>query len=109
MSEKQEAIDRELFDHLVQLAALELGPMEAEYLRRELNNQLDAIRELEAIPLEGDTPVTSHGVPYTEQSTPPIREDEWVPYPDPEAILEQAPETEEGYLVVPEIPHTELE
>lgn len=109
MPEKQEAIDRELFDHLVQLAALELEPVEAEYLRRELNNQLDAIRELEAIPLESDTPVTSHGVPYTEQSSPPIREDEWIPYPEPEAILEQAPETEDGYLVVPEIPHTELE
>jgi len=101
-------ITPELFDHLVRLAALELLPAEAEYLRRELNNQLLAIHELEAIPLEDDTPITSHGVPYTAQSTPPTRADVWHPHPQPQEILEQAPESEDGYIVVPEIPHTEI-
>jgi Asp-tRNA(Asn)/Glu-tRNA(Gln) amidotransferase C subunit len=47
-------------------------------------------------------------VPYTLETSPAIRDDEWQPYPDPEEILAQAPETEEGYIVVPEIPHQEL-
>lgn len=102
-------ITPEIFDHLVLLAALELSPEEAEYLRRQLNNQLNAIHELERIPVDKDTPLASHGIPYTPQITPPIRGDEWHPFPRPEEILEQAPETEDGYIIVPEIPHTELE
>jgi aspartyl/glutamyl-tRNA(Asn/Gln) amidotransferase C subunit len=102
-------ITLEIFDHLVLLAALELAPEEAEYLRRELNSQLKAIHELEAIPLDPGTPVTSHGVPYPPAITPPPRQDQWAPYPAPQAILAQAPETNDGYLIVPEIPHTELE
>ncbi len=102
-------ITREVFDHLVLLAALELSPEEAEYLRGELNNQLKAIHELEAIPLDPGTPIASHGVPYTPEITPPIRADEWTPYPSPQDILAQAPEADEGYIIVPEIPHTELE
>jgi Asp-tRNA(Asn)/Glu-tRNA(Gln) amidotransferase C subunit len=73
-----------------------------------LNKQLKAIHELEAIPLAADTPITSHGVPYSAAIVPPIREDQWSPYPDPQEILAQAPETEEGYIVVPDIPHTEI-
>jgi aspartyl/glutamyl-tRNA(Asn/Gln) amidotransferase C subunit len=102
-------ITPEIFEHLVQLAALELPPEEAEYLRRELNNQLKAIHELEAIPLDPSTPITSHGVPYTPLITPPIRSDEWVPNPTPQDILAQAPESEEGYIVVPDIRHVDLE
>jgi aspartyl/glutamyl-tRNA(Asn/Gln) amidotransferase C subunit len=102
-------ITPEVFDHLEVLAALELSPEEAEYLRGQLNNQLKAIHELEAIPLDPNTPITSHGVPYTPEITPEIRPDQWIPFPDPDAILEQAPETEDRYIVVPEIPHTELE
>jgi aspartyl/glutamyl-tRNA(Asn/Gln) amidotransferase C subunit len=101
-------ITQDVFDHLVRLAALELSPEEAEYLRSELNRQLKAIHELEAIPLDPATPITSHGVPYTPEITPPIRRDEWAPFPSPQDILEQAPEAEEGYISVPEIPHTEL-
>jgi aspartyl-tRNA(Asn)/glutamyl-tRNA(Gln) amidotransferase subunit C len=62
-------ITPDLFEHLVQLAALELEPEEAGYLRKELNNQLKAIHELEAIPLEKNTPLASHGVPYTRMDT----------------------------------------
>lgn len=102
-------ITSELFDHLALLAALELDAAEAEYLRRELNNQLKAIHELEAIPLDEDTPVTSHGVPYTPAISPKVRGDNWIPFPHPEEILEQAPDTEEGYIVVPDIPHTDLD
>jgi aspartyl/glutamyl-tRNA(Asn/Gln) amidotransferase C subunit len=103
-----EQIDRETFEHLIDLAALALDAEEAEYLRRELNNQLDAIRELEAIALDPETPVTSHGVPYTRDISPAVREDAWVACPNPDEILAQAPEVEEGYIVVPDIPHEEL-
>ena len=102
-------IDQETFAHLVRLAALELSPAEAEYLRQQLNNQLKAVQELAAIPLDPGTPVTLHGVPFTSETRPPIRVDEWVPFAHTEEILEQAPETEERHIVVPEIPHTELE
>ena len=101
-------ITPEIFDHLVELAALDLRGDEAEYLRRELNHQIKALHELDAIPLESDTPAASHGVPYTAETTPAIRGDEWVPCDDPARILAQAPETEDGYIVVPEIPHTDL-
>lgn len=104
-----DAITPEVFHHLVELAALALDPQEAEYVRKQLNNQLKAIHELEAIPLDGSVAATSHGVPYTAQTSPALREDEWHPYSDPQGILAQAPDTSDSYIVVPDIPHTTLE
>ena len=101
-------ISLEIFNHLVDLAALALEPAEAEYLRGQLNNQLKAIHELAAIHLDNEVPVASHGVPYTPEISPPARPDEWQPEPEPARLLRGAPETEDGYLVVPEIPHEEL-
>jgi aspartyl-tRNA(Asn)/glutamyl-tRNA(Gln) amidotransferase subunit C len=103
-----EMITPEIFDHLVQLAALELSAEEAEYLRKELNNQLKAIRDLEAIPLVKDTPINLHGVTYTSETTPPMRGDEWKPDPSGKDILPQAPQSRDGYIIVPDIPHTDL-
>ena len=102
-------ISPELFEHLVALAAFAFDPREAEYLRRELNNQLNAIHQLEAVPLDADTPLASHGVPYTAQSSPPLREDVWEPCDNPQDILAQAPQVADGYIIVPDIPHTTLE
>lgn len=102
-------LTREIFDHIVSLAALELDESEAEYLRQQLNNQLKAIHELEAIPLDSNTPPTSHGVPYRPEIKPALRDDQWMPYPHPEEIIAQAPESDDGYIVVPDIPHTELD
>jgi aspartyl-tRNA(Asn)/glutamyl-tRNA(Gln) amidotransferase subunit C len=109
MFDMSDKITKEIFDHMVQLAALELDEKEAEYLRRELNNQLKAIDELEAIPIDPETPIASHGVPYTAAISAEARDDEWIPWPDPEAILAQAPESEERFFVVPDIPHEDLE
>lgn len=102
-------IDRETFDHLVGLAALELDQNQAEYLLRELNNQLKAIRELAAIPLDEAVPASLHGIAYTTITSAALREDSWLPHPNPAEIIAQAPETREGYIVVPDIPHTTLE
>ena len=104
-----ESISPETFSHLVDLAALQLNPGDGEYLHQQLNNQLKAIHELEAIPLEEDLPVTSHGVPYSAAISPAPREDVWQPDANAQEILSQAPETEDGFIVVPEIPHTDLE
>jgi aspartyl-tRNA(Asn)/glutamyl-tRNA(Gln) amidotransferase subunit C len=104
----QDEITPEVFAHLVRLAALELSPEEGEYLRRQLNNQLKAIHELEAIPVDAATPIAAHGVPYTAAIRPPVRLDVWQPCPRPEDILAQAPEIEDGYIVVPEIRHSDL-
>ena len=101
-------ITPELFSHLVELAALELSAEESEYLRRQLNNQLKAIHELEAIPLDPSTPVASHGISYTPAISPSIRADEAAPYPAPGKLLAGAPETDDGYIVVPDIPHQNL-
>ena len=104
-----DAVTPEIFRHLVDLAALELDEGEAEYLRQQLNGQLKAIAELESIELDPQTPVTSHGVAYPATIRPPLRSDEIHPAPEADDILAQAPETEERYIVVPDIPHTELE
>lgn len=102
-------ITPEIFAHLVELAAFELDAVEGEYLRRQLNNQLKAVQELVAIPLDESLPLTLHGVPYPPQISAPLRADEWQPDPDPGKILKQAPETADNYIVVPDIPHTRLE
>ncbi len=101
-------ISPELFSHLVELAALELTADEAEYLRRQLNNQLKAIHELETIPLDPQTPVASHGVSYTASSSPSLRPDTLSPYPNPARLLMGAPETEDGYIIVPDSPKQDL-
>jgi Asp-tRNA(Asn)/Glu-tRNA(Gln) amidotransferase C subunit len=79
MSEKEQDISPEIFEHLVKLAALELDEKEAEYLRRELNHQLSAIHELEAIRLDPDLPLASHGVSYDAHNSSALRADEWPP------------------------------
>ena len=103
-----EEITKEIFDKIVELAAIELSEEEAEYLRKELNNQLTSVAELAAIPLDEDTPIASHGVPYPVETSPEMREDKHDPFKNPEEILAQAPESEDGYFVVPDIPHEDL-
>jgi aspartyl/glutamyl-tRNA(Asn/Gln) amidotransferase C subunit len=109
LKSENEVITKEIFDHLVALAALELPADEAEYLRAELNDQLKAIRELESIEVPDDTPITSHGVPYSEDIRPELREDRIEVCPEADDIVGGAPEVHDRYIVVPEIPFEELE
>jgi aspartyl-tRNA(Asn)/glutamyl-tRNA(Gln) amidotransferase subunit C len=103
-----EEISPQLFEHLVELAALELDPEEAEYLRAQLNNQLKAIQELSAIPVDASTAVVSHGVSYVPGMSAPLRPDDVHSEEDPARLLDTAPEKEDGFIVVPEIPHEDL-
>ncbi len=50
-------ITPELFEHLVDLAAFAFDPDEAEYLRKQLNNQLKAVHQLTSVPLPEDVPL----------------------------------------------------
>jgi aspartyl-tRNA(Asn)/glutamyl-tRNA(Gln) amidotransferase subunit C len=102
-------ITKDIFNHLVDLAAFDLEAEEADYLRRELNSQIKAIRELEAIEVGEEVPITSHGVPYTAVISQPLREDVIEACEEAEEILNQAPEVEGRYIIVPDIPHEELE
>src|SRR3970040_2995937 len=70
-----ERVSPEVFEHLVQLAALEVNPEEAEYLRREMNGQLTAIRELEATQAPEGLPIISHGAPYTPDISQQLRQE----------------------------------
>lgn len=105
----KEHITRETFAHLVKLAELELNPQDAEYLYQELNNQVSAIEQLQAIPLEDDIPVSLHGVAFPPESSQPLREDVWQPFADAPLILSQVPELVDDQIAVPEIPHKTLE
>jgi aspartyl-tRNA(Asn)/glutamyl-tRNA(Gln) amidotransferase subunit C len=104
----EEEITWEIFEHLVELAALEMDEEEAAYLRSELNNQLNAIHELERIQVDSEIPITSHGVPYTDPISASLREDEIQSCKKADDILGQAPEVEDRYIVVPDIPTEEL-
>jgi len=53
--------------------------------------------------------LTLPAIPYTDAVRPDLREDIIEPCEISQAILAQAPEIEENYIVVPVIPHTELE
>ncbi|MFN2281104.1 MAG: Asp-tRNA(Asn)/Glu-tRNA(Gln) amidotransferase subunit GatC [Anaerolineales bacterium] len=105
----EERIPREDFQRLAELASLELPEEEAEYLRKELNNQMISIEVLESIPIDAETGTAAHGLPYTELNSPVPREDVVQQNPHRQAILDQAPELEDGYIVVPDISHQELE
>jgi len=101
-------ISEAIFRHLVDLAAFHLEDDEAAYLRRELNGQLRAIRELDAIDVDAEVSITSHGVPYSFAMRLPLRQDRIAPSTAADDILEQAPEVDERSIVVPDIPHEDL-
>jgi aspartyl-tRNA(Asn)/glutamyl-tRNA(Gln) amidotransferase subunit C len=109
MPKALEQIDPQVFDHIVELAALQLDEKQAEYLRQELNRQLQSIHELEAIPIPEGLSITVHGVPYPPSTNLDLREDQWQPFPNSADIIGQAPQSENEQFAVPEIPHTTLE
>ena len=104
-----EKISPKDFERLAELASLELPADEAEYLRKELNNQMLSIEVLESIPIDTEMGTAAHGIPYNELNSADPREDISRQDPNREEILKQAPELEDGYIVVPDISHEELD
>ena len=99
-----EPINPQVFEHLVKLAALQLDEKQAEYLRHELNHQLQAIHELEAIPIPDDLTINIHGVTYPKSTNLDLRDDSWQPFSNSVDIIRQAPQSENNQFAVPEIP-----
>lgn len=102
-------IDPETFAHLIELASFEFEPDQADYLREQLNNQLITIQELEAVPIDENLVVEIHGVPYPQRLSQALREDTASTFLDREELIGQFPRFEDGYVIVPDIPHQELE
>jgi len=105
----RDEITPEIFAHLVELASFEFEPEQADYLRKQLNNQLKAISELDRIPLDASVEPSLHGVPYPENNSQPLRDDEAKAFPDRGKLTSQMPQFEDGYVIVPDIPHQILE
>ena len=103
----KEEIDEVLFAHLVQLAALELDPKEALYLRQQLNQQLNVIHEMDAIEVAEDVEASAHGVPYGPNNSAPLRDDDLQIRPKLD-LNQIAPQFRDDYIIVPETPHTKL-
>lgn len=103
-----EEIDETVFQHLVELAALELTGEEALYLRQQLNQQLRVVHEMDSMQISSDVKTNPHGIAYTETNSAPIREDVLEPGKKPLDLASIAPQFEDGFIIVPEIPHTKL-
>ena len=104
----KEEINSQVFDHLVSLAALKLTSQEAEYLRGQMNQQLQVIHEMEQIPIEEELEISSHGVALTPANSSGLREDEIDPL-KPKLNLEKiAHDVKDNFIIVPEIPHHKI-
>lgn len=104
-----EKITREVFEHLVDLAALELSEEESVYLLDQLNNQLSSIEELSLIEVEDSVLPAAHGVPYSTELSAGVRKDVIKKFPFPDDILAGAPEVEDRYFIVPGVKHEDLD
>jgi aspartyl/glutamyl-tRNA(Asn/Gln) amidotransferase C subunit len=101
-------IDPETFSHLIELASFEFEPGQADYLLDQLNRQLKTIDELAAVPIDESLPMEIHGVPYPAENSQGLRSDTTSSFPDLDFLTSQFPQFEEGYVIVPDIPHQEL-
>lgn len=104
-----EKITKEVFEHLVNLAAMELTEDEAEYIMEQLNNQLSSIDELSQIKVEESVQPAAHGVPYSNNLSAGVREDVVNKFPNPDDILAGAPRVEDRYFIVPGVKHENLD
>lgn len=85
-------------DHLADLARLDLDDEETEELEDDLNEILDLAEKIQNLDTEGVEP-TNHVLPLTDVT----REDTPHETADPEDVLEHAPESSDGYFVVPKV------
>ena len=91
-------IDRAAVDHVARLARLDLTDEERERMRAELTQILEHAEKIQALDLDG-VPPTSHSVSIRNA----MRPDEVTPSLEPEEVLANAPEVEDGRIKVPRI------
>ena len=103
-----ERLDRKTFDYLVELAALALEKEEADYIFAEMNKQIQTIEELLAIPIPEDSWQALHGVSFTPENSPELRQDVHTEFDDRQGLASQVPNWRDGYIYVPETTHTTL-
>jgi aspartyl-tRNA(Asn)/glutamyl-tRNA(Gln) amidotransferase subunit C len=99
---KKSPIDVSIIAHVARLSRLEVSPEETEAFRAQLGSILDHFRTLEALDVT-DVPATSHVLPVTNV----LREDVPGPCLPREEVLANAPEVEDGFIVVPPVIETE--
>ena len=104
----EDFIEKSLFAEIMQTAAIDLFPDESEILCEELNCQMEIIRQLEAIPLDENISPVVHGNPYPFDIRCGLRQDEWVPFADPNSIISQAPFSKDDFIVSPDVPHQRI-
>lgn len=91
-------IDRAAVDHVARLARLDLTDEERERMRAELTQILEHAERIQALDLDG-VPPTSHSVSIRNA----MRPDEVTPSLEPDEVLRNAPEVEDGRIKVPRI------
>ncbi len=91
-------ITRELVAHVSRLSRLALTEEELERYGHQLNTILEYFARLEELPTEG-VETTSHAIPVTNV----FREDAVKPSLPVEEVLAMAPQTRDGYIVVPRV------
>lgn len=91
-------IDERIVDHVARLSRLELSAEERETFGAQLRTILEHFRRLDALDLTG-VPPTSHVLPLANV----LREDVPRPSLPRDEALRNAPEVDDGYVVVPPV------
>ena len=92
------SIDDDEIEHLADLARLDLDQEERDGLEDDLNEILGLAEKIQDLDTE-DVEPTNHVLPMTDVT----REDTPHESTDPEDVLEHAPESSDGYFVVPKV------
>jgi len=92
------SVDLDTVRHIAKLARLRVEPAQAEALVGELNNILAWVEQLGELDTDGVPPMTS----VVERGLP-LREDAVTDGGDAAAVLQNAPETAQGFYVVPKV------
>ncbi len=105
---EHDQITKEMLEEFTQVAEVALTKEEFSSILAKMNEQLQVINELTTIPHDEEFEPTIHGNPFPVAIQTPLREDVWTPFEHPEDIVAQAPRSQDGYIVSPDVPHQKL-
>jgi len=92
------SVDTDTVRRVAHLARIKVGEGEAERLAAELNGILDFVEQLDEVDVEGVPPMTSVVETALRQ-----RDDVVTDGNKPAAVLSNAPESDDGFFVVPKV------